>query len=141
MNVSEAGRKKRVILLVDDELPIIDAATMMLEAEGFRVYSASSSDEAFAHIGDGVLPDIIITDYRLPGMNGINIIKYVREFLAREVPALVMSGDTSAGAIRAANVANLDVLRKPFQPERLIGQINEALPSSTTNTIPPTLAA
>ncbi|MDP6414098.1 MAG: hybrid sensor histidine kinase/response regulator, partial [Gammaproteobacteria bacterium] len=90
---AEPNRSKRdpVVLLIDDDLAIVDATTMLLSSAAIKVYSALNGDEALAHIDGGVQPDIILSDYRLPGYNGIEVIRRIRKAAHDDLPAVVMT--------------------------------------------------
>lgn len=97
---SEAERRVRggrapIVMFVDDDPAIVDATTMLLSASGFEVFTALSGEEALAHIDAGVRPDIVVSDYRLPGYNGVEVVRRIREATAAEIPTVLMTGDTS----------------------------------------------
>lgn len=109
------------VLLVDDDTAIIDATRMLLEAVGAEVHSALSADEAMAKIEAGTKPDILITDYRLPGANGVEVIRRVRQASAiDDLPAVLITGDTSAQELEAAARDGCTVLHKPVDAQQLM---------------------
>lgn len=117
-----------VVLFVDDEPSIVDGVTTLLELSGIQVYAASDGRSAVVLLETGVEPDIIISDYRMPGgMDGVELIRRARELLGREFPSVIMTGDTSEEAIKATKLANCSVLRKPFDPDELISLIETRL--------------
>ena len=70
---------------------------LLLGRNGYRVISAGSLDECLAVIGEAPGPDLLITDFHLPGgMSGFDVIKSVRKVLGEKFPAIMISGDTSA---------------------------------------------
>jgi len=114
-----------IVLLIDDDPSIIDATTMLLESTGVRVCSASNGDEALAQVAAGVHPDILVCDYRLPGYSGIEVIRRIRHAALDDLPAILMTGDTSTAEIEAANLANCTILHKPADTDRLISLIED----------------
>ena len=120
------------VLIVDDDPAIIDATVMLLKIEGFDVQSALHGDEALAKIEDGLRPDIVVSDYRLPGLNGIEVVRRIRHLVGEDLPTILITGDTSAKEITAANLARCTVLHKPINSERLISLIHESC-GSTAN--------
>ncbi len=87
--------QQRVVFFVDDEPSIVESATMILELASMRVCSACDGQSAIAQIEAGINPDVIISDFRLPGgMDGVEVVRRTRELLRREVPALITTGDT-----------------------------------------------
>ena len=111
------------VLLVDDDPAIVDATTMLLELAGVHVHSALNGDDALAHIETGVRPDLVVSDYRLPGYNGIELIRRVREVTGDDIPTILVTGDTSADEIRDAKLSNCTVLHKPVDTDQLISLI------------------
>lgn len=109
-----------VVLLVDDDPAIIDASRMLLESAGVRVHSASNGDDALALIESGVRPDVLVSDYRLPGMSGVELIRRMRNATKQDIRSVLMTGDTSSSEIAAANVENCTVLHKPFDSNQLL---------------------
>ena len=59
-----------MILFVDDDPAIVDATTMMLELAGISVLSALDGNRAIAMLEEGLTPDMVVSDFRLPGANG-----------------------------------------------------------------------
>jgi CheY-like chemotaxis protein len=79
-------------------------------------------------------PDIVICDYNLPGpMNGIESIKSLRASLGRDVPAIIMTGDTRSNTLVAIASFGVPVLVKPFSADELLQLINRAAPSAATS--------
>jgi len=99
----------------------------MLKVAGFVVQAALSGDEALAHIDNGFSPDILISDYRLPGYDGIEVVRRVRQRTSEDLPTIMMTGDASAQEIRAANLSHCEVLQKPVDPESFISLIEGSI--------------
>jgi two-component system CheB/CheR fusion protein len=118
--------RKPIVLFVDDDPAIVDATTMLLNVSGFQLHSALNGDEAMAHLANGVRPDIVVSDFRLPGYNGVEVIRRVRQATVDDLPAILMTGDTSGEEIVKANLGNCMVLHKPVDTGRLTSLI-EAL--------------
>jgi two-component system CheB/CheR fusion protein len=111
------------VLLIDDDHSIVEATTMLLESMGARVCSASNGDEALAQLAAGMLPDMLICDYRLPGYTGVELIRRIRQAALHELPSILVTGDASSAEIAAADLANCTILRKPVDTNRLISLI------------------
>ncbi len=112
------------ILFVDDDPAVVDAATMLLESAGAIVHSAMNRDDALAHLQAGVCPDLVISDYRLPKYNGLEVVRGIRQIMVNDLPAVIMTGDTSTQEIEAANLVNCTVLHKPVDSDQLIAIMN-----------------
>ncbi|MEJ0025417.1 MAG: ATP-binding protein [Rhizomicrobium sp.] len=104
-------------LLVDDDSNIRESLAMLLETFGMTVHTAANGAEALALIAGGLRPDMILTDYRLPGYDGLEVIARVRGALNSEVPAILITGDMAPRS--AAHPANFALLYKPFSAEEL----------------------
>ena len=117
------GDREPIVLLVDDDPAIVDATTMLLRSAGVQVYSASSGDDALAQIKAGMRPDVLVSDYRLPGYTGVEVIQRVRQATVGNLPTVLMTGDTSAHEIEAVNLYNCTILHKPVDTDRLISVI------------------
>jgi PAS domain S-box-containing protein len=116
-----------VILFVDDDPAIVDATTMMLELAGISVRSALDGSRAIAMLEEGLSPDMVVSDFRLPGANGIEVIRRARELQGSYLPTVLMTGDTSGKLIDEAAISNCTVLRKPVDTNHLISLIERGL--------------
>ncbi|NOY52403.1 MAG: sigma-54-dependent Fis family transcriptional regulator [Deltaproteobacteria bacterium] len=117
---------KARILLVDDEMSILKTLTDILEDEGFTVEKASSGEEAL-RIFPEVAPDVTLLDVWLPGMDGIEVLKKIRE-QAPEALVIMMSGHgTIETAVRATKYGAYDFSEKPLSADKLIIIIENAL--------------
>jgi PAS domain S-box-containing protein len=121
----QLGDLEPIVLFVDDDPTIIDATTMFLNKIGVHVHSASSGAEAIALVEAGIRPDIIVSDYRLPEYNGLEVIRRVRKATVDNLPAILMTGDTSVKEIDNANLGNCTVLHKPVDTDVLISLISQ----------------
>jgi len=102
-----------------------------MRTKGISVLSAASADEALTLITErGRRPDLVVTDYNLPGMNGIEAIDAVRQALAWKVPAIVLTGDTRSHVSKSVATHDLIVLVKPVHAEDLLQAINRHAPFS-----------
>ena len=72
------GRK---IVVVDDDRLVLQGVSAALEASGFEVWSTDSTEEA-VELSREVEPDVVVTDYRMPGMDGLSLLEQVRELAA-----------------------------------------------------------
>jgi PAS domain S-box-containing protein len=112
--------RKTIVLFIDDDPVILDATTMLLDVSGFEVHSALNGDEALSHLTNGVRPDIVVSDYRLPGYNGVELVRRVRRQTDDDLPSILMTGDTSLLKIESAKLSNCEVLYKPVDCEKLV---------------------
>lgn len=110
--------KKENILIVDDNYDMLELLQRNLKAQNFHTYKASSVMEAI-DILKVVAIDLLITDLQMPGLNGIELIKFAEEHFP-EIPKLVITGFPSVDtAVNAVKSGALDYLVKPFTSEEL----------------------
>jgi len=110
------------ILVVDDELVVRDSTKEWLEDEGFRVDMAGSGGEALEKLA-GQHYDLVLLDVKMPGMDGVEVLKRAREMYP-ELPVVMMTAyATVESAVEAMKVGALDYLMKPFDPEAMIAMV------------------
>jgi signal transduction histidine kinase/ActR/RegA family two-component response regulator len=108
------------VLVVEDDDMVRQALVGLLQSWGMVVAEASDLHGAQILIRQGVLPSLIISDYRLnEPLNGIRVVAQLRKQLAYPVPACLISGDTDPALIQAAQLAQLTLLHKPVRPAKL----------------------
>ena len=118
------------VLVIDDEADVRDGMTAALSAWGLRVTTADSGDRAITALGGATPPDVIVADFRLrANETGIAAIERVRSVCQREIPAMLITGDTHADRLAEAMASGLRVLHKPITPEALRAALDE-LPST-----------
>ena len=116
------------ILVVEDESAIAELISINLRHAGFEVTIAASAEQAQAAV-DGVLPDLVILDWMLPGQSGLTVAKRWRsEARTREMPVIMLT----ARADEADKVSGLDAgaddyLTKPFSTNELMARIRSVL--------------
>ncbi len=110
--------KKENILIVDDNYDMLELLHRNLKAQNFHTYKASSVAEAIDILKYSTI-DLLITDLQMPGINGIELIKYVEEHFPA-IPKLVITGFPSVdSAVEAVKSGAADYLAKPFTNEEL----------------------
>lgn len=112
------------ILLVDDDVLIAASTQALLEDLGHRVIEAHSGSEALALLEQGLRPDLVITDYAMPGMTGIDLAAAVRT-RAPELPILLATGYAE---IQGRPPDGLPRMAKPYTQSQLSAQISRLLP-------------
>ncbi len=125
VDVISEGNDRSVVLFIEDDAAIVDATTMLLEVSGFEVHAALSGEDALALVADGIRPDIVISDYRLPGYDGVEVIRRVRQATDEDLPTVLITGDTATIAIDKGNLANCAILHKPVDTDQLISLIEQ----------------
>lgn len=108
------------VLVVDDEAPIRFALQGLLEAWGCECVVARDGAEALARLGDA-RPDALLCDYRFERETGVELVQRLRERLGEDVPALIVTGDVTAGQLIDIAASDLPVMHKPVSPGALRG--------------------
>ncbi len=107
------------ILLVDDESGILDTLRILFRGEGYDVVSALSGREAMEALPEQA-PDIVLTDIRMPGTSGLEVMAKARE-IDPEVAVILMTAQASLqSAVRAVNEGAYYYLQKPFANDELL---------------------
>ena len=113
------------VLIVDDEAAIRDSLRMVLEFEGYRVDEAASGAQALVRVADR-LPDAVVLDIKMPEMDGLELLKRLRE-RGYDMPVLMISGHADvATAVEATRRGAYDFFEKPLQRERVLLALRNA---------------
>ncbi len=114
------------LLLVEDETPLRQAIAEQLADRGYQVDQAETGEEALARLADFAY-DIIITDLRLPGIDGAAVVEAAVERYP-EIVAIVITGfGTVKDAVEAIKRGAWDFVSKPFQIDELLHVLDSAL--------------
>ena len=106
------------VLIVDDERTLARAVKAFLAEAGYEAEVAGDAEQALRMI-ETLRPDVVFSDVRLPGMNGIDLLKRIREFDAG-IPVVIMTAHgTIEGAVEAVKLGAFDYLKKPVDLEEL----------------------
>jgi DNA-binding NtrC family response regulator len=116
---SDAGGAGARILIIDDERSILDAVQILLRGEGFDVVTVQSPKEALDRLAE-FAPDVVLSDIRMPGVSGIDVLAAVRAYDV-EVPVILMTAQASLqSAMQAVNQGAFYYLQKPFSNAELV---------------------
>ncbi|HEX3552118.1 MAG TPA: sigma-54 dependent transcriptional regulator [Thermoanaerobaculia bacterium] len=114
------------ILVVDDEAAIRDSLHMILEYEGYRVEEAGNGSQALSKVAERA-PDAIVLDIKMPEMDGLELLKALRE-RGYDMPVLMISGHADvATAVEATRRGAFDFFEKPLQRERVLLSLRNAV--------------
>ena len=108
-----------LVLLVDDEELVRMTVADGLREFGFKVIEAASAASALARLGEGLKPDVLVTDHMMPGMTGAELAQEIRKSLPR-LPVLLITGYAN---LREEEKRGLEVLSKPFRQADLATRI------------------
>jgi two-component system response regulator AtoC len=106
------------VLIVDDERTLARAIKAFLAESGYEAEVAGDAEQALRLL-ETMRPDVVFTDVRLPGMDGIELLRRIREFDAA-IPVIIMTAHgTIEGAVEAVKLGAFDYLKKPIDLEEL----------------------
>ena len=125
MSPSEGGRHGRV-LVVEDEDYVRESLREILRERGYEVLEAGDVPQAMAQLARGPV-DVVLTDFRLPGSDGLALVKQVQA-LSAQIPVVVLTGQgTIASAVECLKSGASDYLLKPADPEALEVALSRAV--------------
>jgi heterodisulfide reductase subunit A len=124
IHLKDEKRGQFRILVVDDELIIRDSLSEWLREEGFDVSMAASGAEALDLLSVGTV-DLMLTDIKMPGMDGVELLKRAREAVPDLCVLMMTAYATVETAIAALKTGARDYLIKPFEPDTVIPKIVE----------------
>jgi DNA-binding NarL/FixJ family response regulator len=116
------------LLIVDDEPNLLLAVAACLKAENYEVSTARSGREALVHLAESI-PDLIVSDIRMPGMDGYQLARQLRGSPRTAlVPIIFLTAkDETADRIEGFRAGIDAYLTKPFEPDELIAVVNGIL--------------
>jgi len=117
------------IILIDDENDTLDSMSDLIGSWGHRVLPFEAEKEALSYLSNhDFMPDMIITDFRLrEKRTGIEAINAVNNFYRKNIPAIIITGDTAKDRIIQARESGNALLHKPIMPAKLRTVINNIL--------------
>jgi two-component system chemotaxis response regulator CheY len=123
------------VLVVEDSATMRSFVVAALEAEGFEVTTAKSGFEALRVLKERKF-DLVITDINMPDINGLEVVKHVRENPNhKEIPLIIISTDgRDRDRERGMKLGASDYLIKPFKPEDLISTARRFLAQRSAKT-------
>lgn len=124
-------RSAGAVLLIDDEERMRIIMQNLLELNGFTVLTACSGEEGLMRLGRGHL-DAVILDVRLPGMDGLLVLKKIRETLPTLPVILVTQVDDEATREEAMRLGATAYVTKPFNFDGLKQALRQAMPGAST---------
>lgn len=114
------------ILIVDDEPFNLDLLEQELTDQGYSIERANNGKEALKKV-ESFLPDLILLDYMMPGMNGVEVLKEIRK-TGNDVPVVIITAHgTIERAVQAMKEGAFDFIPKPFDPDHIALIVRKAL--------------
>src|SRR6476469_4989429 len=107
------------ILLIEDDPSITSSLSHVLAQEGYEVTTQVRGDAGLACAGQGAF-DVVVTDLKLPGLNGLDLVRELHEAKPRLPIILITAHGTTESAIEATKFGAFDYLLKPFEMTELL---------------------
>jgi two-component system nitrogen regulation response regulator NtrX len=117
---------KHSILIVDDEAGIRESLTSILREEGYRAEAVASGEECLRAFKNDVF-DLVLLDVWLPGIDGLETLRQLRELPAPPVVVMISGHGTIETAVRATKLGAFDYVEKPLSLEKTMVTVNNAL--------------
>lgn len=115
------------ILIVDDEPSVVEVVALYLRREGFRVRTARDGAEALLALG-GSRPALVILDVMLPHIDGLSILRRLRQSPALDVPVILLTArGGEADRIAGLDLGADDYVTKPYNPREVVARVRARL--------------
>ncbi len=114
------------ILVLDDEQIVLDSITRILEGEKYEVKTCRSGSQALDALKAGGY-DVLITDLKMPGMDGIQAMEALAEIDPDLSMIMVTAYSTVDSAVKAMKLGAADYIRKPFTPDQLVSLVDRVM--------------
>ena len=121
--------KQPKLLIIEDDPSTSSALGEVLAAEGYRVVESGRGDEGLQMAKEQVF-DVLITDLKLPGLSGLDLIRELRVIRPRLPVILMTAHGTTETAIEAMKIGAWEYLLKPFDPDELLDLVTKAVAGS-----------
>ena len=126
LNYKKIFMARKSILVVDDEKSQREILEMILSSEGYDVTMASSGEAAMKFVADRHF-DLVLTDLKMTGMSGLDLLKQLTDFDKSIIVLLLTAHGTVDSAVDALRLGAFDYLQKPYDREKLLDTISRAL--------------
>lgn len=127
-------KQRRRILVVDDEATVREVVGQYLEIEGYTILSATNGPEAL-RVAAATPPDLVILDLTLPGMDGLEVCRRLREVSAIPILMLTARADDT-DKLEGFHVGTDDYLTKPFNPRELVARVRAVMRRLDATSVP-----
>ena len=115
------------ILVVDDEASVVEVVSLYLKRDGYAVRQALNGRDALTAIADR-LPSLIVLDLMLPEVDGLQIMRHLRENVATDVPVIMLTArGQEMDRIYGLEMGADDYVTKPFSPIELVARVKAVL--------------
>ena len=120
------------ILVIDDEKPTLSMFKLFLTAYGYEVHTAENGEQGLT-VFKAILPEIVFTDLKMPGMDGIEVLRQIRQLNPRSQVIIITGHGDMEKALEALDLDASDFINKPVERKAL----NSALARAEKRTLQP----
>jgi len=117
---------KAKVLVVDDEEIVLKSCRRILEGEGHQVFIALSGKKAFEILASEPI-DIVITDIKMPGMDGMELLERMKKEYPDVLVIMITGYSTVQSAVQAMKLGAFDYIPKPFTPDEVVVVVERAM--------------
>jgi two-component system response regulator FixJ len=118
--------RSQTVHVIDDDDAVRDSLTFLLASAGFAV-TAHASASAFLEVFPGLDPAVVVTDVRMPGVSGMELLKHLAG-RNPSIPAIVVTGHGDVPlAVEAMKLGAIDFIEKPFSDDTIVAAVRAAL--------------
>lgn len=134
---TQSGRDATTILIVDDEQENLRALALMIDTMGYRPLTFDDARSALAEIRNGLRPALVISDYVMPGMDGLQFVEALRS-AGNKAPVILLTAHGSIDTyFRSFSLGVFDFVNKPVRDVELKRIILTALEGRGTTAVRP----
>jgi len=120
-----AKKKDIKVLLVDDEQAFVDTLSQRLQMRDLKVHKVYDGEQALSFV-KGEEPDVMVLDLKMPGMQGMEVLKEIRKKYPKMQVIILTGHGTDKDEQEARRLGGFDFLKKPADIDTLVGRIKEA---------------
>jgi DNA-binding response OmpR family regulator len=114
------------ILIVDDDPTLVDFLKLLLESEEYETRDAPDGESALQEIKK-FEPEVVLLDYMMPNMDGLDVLRHVSKHHATSFVVMLTGKGNEEVAVECMKAGAIDYVLKPFDNERLLTVIRNAL--------------
>ncbi|HYF66807.1 MAG TPA: response regulator [Ohtaekwangia sp.] len=116
------------VLVIEDDIPLCWLLEKILQSK-YEVMIMSNGMEAWSWLSDGNIPDLIISDIKMPSLDGIELLENISNSgLFKNIPVIILSGYEDANKRKQClDLGAFIYLVKPFEPQSLVAEVDRAL--------------
>jgi two-component system NtrC family response regulator len=118
--------RRKIILVVDDDESLRRITQLQLQEAGYDVLTACNGEQAL-RIAEEQAPSLIITDFKMPGLSGLDLLKVVRKSFPQTSVLMITAFGTVQSAVEAMKAGAYDYITKPIDYEELVLAVNRAM--------------